>query len=130
MSNLKSQMTKQIDENSGFIKGNLVKIWGENQAEYFSNPARLVNKPEDGNEGNGDRSKLISSSIESQRKSSTKQSHKQQTQTVTASNQQNKGLYAFAIWDNIREDTKRKLRNFNLEKELQVCLHFIDDFLL
>lgn len=104
-------MSKQINENSNFIKENLEKIWGENQAEYFSNPARLVNRTDDANEAT-DRTKVITNRIENQRKSS------KQNPTATASSQ--KGLYAFTIWENIREDTKKKLRHFNLEKELQV----------
>lgn len=128
-------MSKQIDENSGWIKENLVKIWGENRAEYFSNPAILVNKPDEsmndgsgggGNGGGGggggtagvDRLKSISNAVDSKRKSS-----KQPSTATAASTSQNKGLYAFTIWENIREDTKKKLRHFNLEKELQVsCL--------
>ena len=105
-------MSKQINENSHFIKENLEKIWGENQAEYFSNPARLVNRTDDANEAT-DRTKVITNRIENQRKSS------KQNPTAAATSSQ-KGLYAFTIWENIREDTKKKLRHFNLEKELQV----------
>lgn len=103
-------MRSQIDENNELIRENLLKIWDENQADYFSNPSRLVKKPEEA--GEAERAgKLTTQQLEkslNSRKKSTKHSTNP------------RGMYAFAIWDNIREDTKRKLKHFNLERELQV----------
>lgn len=98
-------MTKQIDENSDWVKEHLKQVWDENQAEYFAKPSRLINKPNEANE-KCQVGKFITNA----------DSKKQKENSTLAS----KGMYACSIWENIRQDSKKKLKNFNLEKELQV----------
>ena len=96
-------MTKQIKENNEWIKQKLEKIWDENQADYFiNNPARFAaNKTE-------------ALKFDAQNEG--------QIQTFKKSNVKSfsKANNAFSIWESIRDDTRRKLKNLNLESDLQV----------
>lgn len=169
---LKQSMTKQIGDNSDWIKENLAKLWGENQADYYANPSRYVNheanvpanespsakskhqhlhsrksKTELSNAdlnhdplldasqksqhakkmfrfSNMDDSNKQSKSIKNSQKSSSSSSlmtgAATAATTTTGGNPNNRGLYAYTIWENIRESSTNRLKQFDLDKELKV----------
>lgn len=89
-----------ILEQNEWIREKLSKLWGENQADYFVNPARIIQKKEKEHENDRSRNSSLANKFKTTR-----------------------GLYAYTIWDNMREETSDRLKPFDLDKELQVNLN-------
>lgn len=88
-----SQELKQ-DENQ-WVRQQLADLWGNSKAEYFLNPSQIAHSNE--NDSMKDHSSLASMT----RKARTT------------------GMFAHMIWDNIRNDSKKKAKIYDLQKELQ-----------
>ncbi|CAF0922621.1 unnamed protein product [Brachionus calyciflorus] len=101
-----AQLSQATEEKNNWTKKQLQKLWGDNQADYFTNPARLVNKQE--NQSAKDDSPT----------------HKERNVNIETKRDQ-KGLYAYSIWDSIREDSNNKLKTFDLDKELQQTMEIM-----
>jgi hypothetical protein len=93
-------MAKSISQQNEWVREHLAKLWDENQADYFTNPARIIQKKEE---------------ID-------KNAHlKVRVNHINSQSKPNRtGLFAYNIWDNIRDDTQNRLKPFDLEKELKV----------
>ncbi len=113
----KTQSTAIVEQN-GWLHNELTKLWGDNEAEYFVNPT-IIQRDNNNNNNNNNRS--------------TNSYNRDENKNASALNMkrnQNIGLYAFEIWDSLRDETNARLKNFELDKELQVCLFvFSSDYL-
>ncbi len=85
------------------MRNRLSEIWGENKADYFVNPARAPRKT----------SKDLRSEEGVHRNLSNPKNRGSRT-----------GLYAYMIWDNLREDAGNKFKIYSLDKDLHVCIFF------
>lgn len=92
-------MLDPVNEKSEWVRDQLASLWGENEADYFTNPARLVNKSDD----------LVKSNLS-----------KDPSANLSIAKKSQKGLYAYAIWDSLREEANNRLKSFDMDKELQV----------
>jgi hypothetical protein len=97
-------MAKSVAQQNEWVRQQLAKLWDENQADYFTNPSRIIQKREeiDKNEYLKVRANHINNRSKPNRT----------------------GLFAYNIWDNIRDDTQNRLKPFDLEKELKVIYFF------
>jgi hypothetical protein len=89
-------MSNPLVEHNEWIRNRLARIWGDNEADYFVNPNRSTQKSND---------------VGGAKQSSLGQKLKGRS-----------GLYAYSIWENMRDESKTNLRPFELDKELQVRL--------
>jgi AAA15 family ATPase/GTPase len=112
-------MTKQIDEDTAWVKENLSKLWNDSQANYYTQSATSVQKSFFENKEK--------STIKSKDTTNEKSNRKKSLAFSLAATDMNsqvaptsRGLYAYQIWENIRESSNNKLKQLDLEKELQV----------
>jgi len=97
---LKHNISKPVFyEQNEWVRNKLSEIWGDNNADYFVNPNRAPRKTSKDTRGEDDMHKNLSNP--KNRGSRT-------------------GLYAYMIWDNLRENTGDKLKVYSLEKDLHV----------
>ena len=89
-------MSNPLTENNQWIREKLSRIWGENEADYFVNPNRSSQKAKESN-------------IDLNKQSVLSRKLKGRS-----------GLYAYSIWENMRDESKTNLKPFELDKELQV----------
>lgn len=95
-------MSNPIYEQNEWVRDELAKLWGDNQADYFVNPARMIQKTDE-----IEKDELLRS-----------QNHS----TLATVKRAYHGLYAYPIWQSLRDESGDKLKPFELEKELQVTL--------
>lgn len=93
-----------VYEQNEWVRDKLSEIWGDNKADYFVNPQRAPRK----------------TSSDMRVESDFRQN---------LSNPKNRGsrtgLYAYMIWDNLREDAESKYKVYSLDKDLNViCILF------
>ena len=93
-----------IYEQNHWVRERLAEIWGDNKADYFVNPSRMVKSSHELNKAEDYVEKKLSNP--KNRGSRT-------------------GLYAYTIWDNLREDANNKFKLYSLEKDLSVntCIY-------
>ena len=108
----KQQSTEAIVEQNDWVHDELTKLWGDSEAEYFLNPA-IIQRDNNNNSTN-----------------SYNRDENKNTSALNMKRNQNAGLYAFEIWDSLRDETNARLKNFELDKELQVCVVFMAVYLI
>lgn len=86
-----------IYEQNEWVRSKLSEIWGDNKADYFVNPDRAPRKSSQDARNDDDTHRNLSNP--KNRGSRT-------------------GLYAYMIWDNIREDADNKFKVYSLDKDL------------
>ena len=91
-------MSKPLLEQNEWIREKLTRLWGENQADYFVNPSRSMQKT----------AELSKDELAKSQPS------------LTQKLKGRSGLYAYTIWENMRDDSQYRLKPFELDKELQV----------
>ena len=92
------------DQNE-WIRQQLTDLWGDSKAEYFLNPSVAAKTHQQSSGNAGDATTI-----------------KEHVSILSKRNQQrhNNGMFAYLIWDNIRNDSKKKVKLYDLPKELQV----------
>lgn len=88
-----------VYEQNEWVRDKLSEIWGDNKADYFVNPQRAPRKTSSDMRIESDFRKNLSNP--KNRGSRT-------------------GLYAYMIWDNLREDAGSKYKVYSLDKDLNV----------
>lgn len=99
-------MSKPIDEQNEWIRDQLAKYFGDDQADYYTNPSRIVPTHKE--------------TLNSSKDEPNKGQKESSTPSKLAKKAYNKGLYAQSIWESLRDDSGDKLKPYDLEKDLQV----------
>jgi hypothetical protein len=102
---VKKQQSTSIVEQNDWVHDELTKLWGDNEAEYFLNPT-IIQRDNTNSTNSYNRDEI------------------KNTSALNVKRNQNLGLYAFEIWDSLRDEANARLKNFELDKELQVCVSF------
>lgn len=88
-----------VFEQNEWARDKLTEIWGDNKADYFVNPSRAPRK--------SSQDVRIQEDI-----------HKNLSDPRNRGSSRS-GLYAYMIWDNLRDDAKSKYKVYSIEKDLQ-----------
>jgi hypothetical protein len=93
-------------EQQAWVKEQLTELWGDaNIADYYVNPNRMAASKSSAKKR---AEHLGKSADETKRHGSVRRG--------------NGGMFAYMIWDNLREDSGEKIKAFDLNAELKVCL--------
>ena len=87
-------MSNPLVEHNEWIREKLSRIWGDNEADYFVNPNRSTQKI---NESSGTKQSSLGRKLKGRN-----------------------GLFAYSIWNDMRDESRTNLKPFELDKELQV----------
>jgi hypothetical protein len=103
-----------LSEQQAWVKDQLTELWGDvNMADYYVNPDRVAASKSSAKKRTEALSKSASSALDSQMGQ-----HQVTPGNIRRGN--GGGLFAYMIWDNLREDSGEKIKAFDLNAELKV----------